>query len=258
MSLQVYAIKSPMLLVKEGDVEEIIRKDSVFTNIPYDICHLSIPPGRSVYSVAVMAYKKEECNRIPFRFSLQVRYPKLVEGIVKPIQEYPNYHFLTRACGQWTSNNNGGRPSGKTFLQNPQYSFHVLAPTHLHAYLESINDRNSSLSLHLLNYKDVMEGHYSKQYILAESDAYTKGACMLEQTIQPGQYTLVVSEFDRVDHGKYMISTRSSYPLQFVSTNAMELPVPGMERFMQNSIIKVLGKDRNCGLSLRGFQSMDL
>lgn len=258
MSLQAYAIKKPTFLTKESETIQSIRKDAVFTNIPYDVCHIYVPPGKTTYSVVVMTYKREENNRKMFNFSLQVRYPNAINGLMRPIQAFPEYHFITRECGQWTDQNNGGPTTEKTFLNNPWYTFQIAVPTNIHAFLESIQNTEAVLSLYLLRYEDAKAGKYRKDYRVAESEFSARGACMLEKELEPGVYTLIPAENHKFSNMKYSISIRSSKPLQLCGEHCFALPTPGFEEFIRYCITKEIGRTTSCGLGIHGFRDMDL
>ena len=257
MSLQAYAIKKPAFLTKESETIQTIRDEAVFTNIPYDVCHIHVPPGNSTYSVVIMTYKREENNRKKFNFSLQMRYPKIIEGTMRPIQHFPNYRFITRECGQWTDQNNGGPITEKTFLNNPWYTFQITAPTYIHAFLESIQNSNAVLSLYLLRYEHVSAGEYRREYRIAQSSHSSRAACMLEQELEPGTYTLIPAEDHKLVNLKYNISIRSSKPLLLNGEHCLILPTPGFEEFIRYCITKTIGQSQNCGLGIRGFADMD-
>ena len=132
ISLQVYQTDGVKYLVKEKDAIRPVREEAIFTNIPYDLCRILLPPGHTTYTVAVMAYKEQLRNRKPFDFSLQVRYPSIVTGSMKPITEFPQYHFSSRAAGVWKADN-VGKPSLKTFKMNPRYLLHLNRQTFINA-----------------------------------------------------------------------------------------------------------------------------
>ena len=111
ISLQIYRTEGPRYLVKERDAAEVITKSISFTNAPYTLCRFMLPPGHFTYSVVVMSCKEKPRNLKTFNFSIQVRFHNDVHGSVKPISDFPKYHFLTRVAGEWKSDNNGGRPS---------------------------------------------------------------------------------------------------------------------------------------------------
>ena len=194
MSLQVYQTDGVKYMVKEKDSIKPIRPDAAFTNIPYDLCRILLPPGHTTYTIVVMAYKEKPRNRKPFDFSLQVRYPSVVTGSMKPITEFPQYHFSSRAAGVWKADN-GGKPSLETFKANPRYIVHITRSTFVNARLETIKNREIAIHLSLFRLEDVKAEQFNRRHVLAEAEGFMLGACVLETELQAGDYVLIASEY---------------------------------------------------------------
>ena len=194
MSLQVYQTDGVKYMVKEKDAIKPIRPDAAFTNIQYDLCRILLPPGHTTYTIVVMAYKEKPRNRKPFDFSLQVRYPSVVTGSMKPITEFPQYHFSSRAAGVWKADN-GGKPSLETFKANPRYIVHITRSTFINARLETIKNREIAIHLSLFRLEDVKAEQFNRRHVLAEAEGFMLGACVLETELQAGDYVLIASEY---------------------------------------------------------------
>lgn len=257
ISLQIYRTDGPKYLVKERDAVEVITENVSFTNAPYTLCRFMLPPGHFTYSVVVMSCKEEPRNMKTFNFSVQVRFHNDVYGSVKPISDFPKYHFLTRVAGKWESDNDGGRPSERTYSINPMYHFRLDRPTFLNARMETMDDVHTAVYLRLLSKESLAQKRLSLASAIAESDGFTYGACVLEKELEPGSYVLVASQYVRNSGIQYTLSVRSSHPLVLneMQTHCIPLPELGTELRLNYTFIRLL-YEKTTGqsvLGLRGF-----
>lgn len=257
ISLQVYRTEGPRYLVKERDAAEVITKSISFTNAPYTLCRFMLPPGHFTYSVIVMSCKEEPRNLKTFNFSIQVRFHNDVHGSVKPISDFPKYHFLTRVAGEWKSDNNGGRPSEITYATNPMYHFRLDRPTFLNARMETLENADAAVYLRLLSEDSVAEKRLSAASAIAESDGFMRGACVLEKELPPGAYVLIASQYIKKNAVQYTLSVRSSHPLILSESQTHSIPLPelGAELQLNYTFIRVLYENSTgySVLGVRGF-----
>lgn len=225
-SLQVYETERPQLMVKQSDAKTILSSEIVYTNIPYDMCRILVEPGHHVYSVVLQTLKKDARNLHSFGFTLQTRFNSIISGFVQPINEYAQYHFNCRVAGKWEGSNAGGRSSLESFANNPMYAIRVTRPTFVHTRLEVVGDSGLSVYLRLLRRKDVEERHLTQHYMVLGSDAFTSGACLLQGELEPGEYVLIAATYNAGERGRYVITTRSSLPLEMKAVQDKPIPLP--------------------------------
>ena len=80
---------------------------------------------------------------------------------------------------------------------------------------------------------------------------------MLECVLQPGTYTLIPAEDKKLSNVKYIISIRSSKPLQLRGEQCNTLPTPGFEKYVRYCITNEANQTTLCGLGMNGFQNMN-
>ena len=106
------------------------------------------------------------------------------------------------------------------------YAIRVTRPTFVHTRLEVVGDSGLSVYLRLLRRKDVEERHLTQHYMVLGSDAFTSGACLLQGELEPGEYVLIAATYNAGECGRYVITTRSSLPLEMKAVQDKPIPLP--------------------------------
>ena len=226
MSLQVFETEGPCLMVKQADAKAMLCPEIVYTNIPYDMCRILVAPGHHVYSIVLQTLKQTPINLQKFGFTLQARFNSIISGFMNPINEYPQYHFNYRVAGKWEGDNAGGRSSLASFSQNPMYSITVTRPTFMHVRLEVMDNSSLSVFLRLLRRSDAEKRLFFHKNCVLDAEAFTSGACMLRGQVDPDEYVLVAATYDHGEFGKYIITSRSSLPLEMRPLQEKHIPLP--------------------------------
>lgn len=234
INLQAYKTSKPLYVVKKNDAMEEIEEEITFTNIPYSLVKIRVPPGRHFYTLVVLTMKEKECNLNPFNFSLCMRYPNKLQATMLPMFSVPDYHFMTRVAGAWTEQNAGCRPSQSTYLKNPMYAFTVTIPTVMHAHLQT-SDRKEAINLRLMRKEDYDKQIVSRNSMVTDSGAFMANVCGLEASLSPGSYCIIPSAFDTGFVGEYTLTVRSSHPFELKEHQTVYRPVPGTSAAMANS-----------------------
>lgn len=193
LTLQVYEIDRPRFVVKNSDVIRRIKAEIIFTNTPYDIAKVYVPPGRHFYTAIVLTVKEKPENIQRFNFTIQFRYPESIQGQIRHVNDYPEYHFTWRVGGAWGEANNGGRRSLRKYNQNPAYLFSLSNPITAVFYLESV--RNNKIAIHLCLFRkgDWEAGRFDQS--VADSGDYRNCSCSFLAELPPGEYALVASSY---------------------------------------------------------------
>ena len=193
--IQLFELSEPKLVVKTSDALSSVKKDIAYTNVPYSLGKVSVPPGHHIYSAVVLTLKETPANNKRFDFTIQFRYHSSVQGVVKQIGDYPQYHFVTRVGGEWKGRNACGRMSQGGFENNPMYFFTLVQNTSIHLRLEAICNETIGLNLRLWKKQDILTGEYCLTSSVANSGDYRQGACCLQTVLSPGDYVAVASTY---------------------------------------------------------------
>lgn len=228
ISLQVFETDGPRLMVKQSDAKEAICEEIVYTNIPYDMCPIKVAPGHHFYTIVLQTMKQDPTNLQKFGFTLQARFNSILTGCMKPINEYPQYHFNYRVAGKWEGDNAGGRSSLVSYQKNPMYSITLTRPTFIHIRLEVMDNSELCVYLRLLPRSDVEKGLFFHKNSVLSAEAFTAGASMLYGQVDPGEYVLVAATYEPGQFGKYIITSRSSLPLEMRPLQEKRIPLPMM------------------------------
>lgn len=196
LSLQIFEIDKPRLIVKNSNAISRVKPTIVFTNTPYDFAKVYVPPGRHFYAAVVQTVKDSPASNKRFDFTIQFRYCSFIQGEIKLINDYPEYHFTWRIGGMWNQSNNGGRRSLMKYGMNPVYDFSI--PTTMTAifYLELVH--NNKLAIHLCLYTKRDWEAQNFNNVLIDSGDYRNWSCDFLTTLEPGDYSLVASSYPSV------------------------------------------------------------
>lgn len=193
LSVQLFEIDKPRLVVKNADVIRRIEPEIIFTNTPYDFAKVYVPPGRHIYCAIVLTVKEGPENNQRFNFTIQFRYPNTLQGQIKHVNDYPQYHFTWRVGGAWDQANNGGRRSLQKYDRNPTYLFSLPNPISVIFYLESVRNKTISIHLCLFRKSDWEAGRFDQ--IIEDSGDYRNYSCSFRAELPPGEYALVASSY---------------------------------------------------------------
>lgn len=193
--IQLFELNEPKLVVKNSDALSSVKKEITYTNVPYSLCKVSVPTGHHIYSAVVLTLKETPANNKRFDFTIQFRYHSSVQGVVKQIGDYPQYHFVTRVGGEWKGVNACGRISHGSYEKNPMYFFTLFQNVAINLRLESIHNETIGLNLRLWKKEDVLNGEYRISTSIANSGDYRQGVCCLQTMLLAGEYVAVASTY---------------------------------------------------------------
>lgn len=234
ITIQAYKTKKPFYMIRREEDTIAVEEEIVFTNIPYCLAKLRVDPGIHYYTIVILSLKETTASVNPFNFTVCARYHNSISVLMKPMFSVPDYHFMTRNAGAWTHENSGGRPSQPTYLSNPMYCLTLNQPTIIHAHLEN-KDSSQAMNIRLVREEDVQKHAITRNTMIIDSDAFIANVCSFEHTIAPGSYRIILSSFDTGYKGDYVLTLRSSHPVDLKEFQVIPRPLPGFESSMCNS-----------------------
>lgn len=234
ITIQAYKTNKPFYMIRREDNTIAMEEEIVFTNIPYCLAKFRVPPGTHYYTIVILSLKDNEACVNSFNFTVSARYHNSISLLMKPMFSVPDYHFMTRYAGAWTYENSGGRPSQTTYLSNPMYCLTLKQPTLIHAHLEN-NDSSQAMNIRLVREEDVQNHTITRNTMIVDSDAFIANVCGFEKVITPGSYRIILSTFDTGYTGDYVLTIRSSHPVDLKEFQVIPRPLPGFDASMSNS-----------------------
>lgn len=166
----------------------------------------------TTYTIAVKTFAMSTT-----KFALAVYHNFSDLTLTKSKLKYP--HVVREISGLWNFGYNGGNWASETYIDNPQYDIKI--PESVSSMMIVLkSELPAEVSFHLLHCEEDQVGkklrNFDKSKILFD-DKYSAQLQVREVTdLEPGNYRLVVSSFDRGNKGdfKLLVFNDGSAPLQ--------------------------------------------
>jgi len=127
-------------------------------------------------------------------------------------EEFNDMKYVIEEFGNWNSENAGGSISNYSFYKNPQYKLNIYPTLGENGFLKAIAKTKNNLPVNIR-----LVGGGNRVSTVSKSDitsgAYRHGQCSFEiLSIEPGDYTIIVSTFHRNEEGEFSLTIGCSIP----------------------------------------------
>ncbi|ORX81917.1 hypothetical protein BCR32DRAFT_292962 [Anaeromyces robustus] len=127
-------------------------------------------------------------------------------------EEFNNMKHVIEEISSWNSDNAGGSISNYSFYKNPQYKLSIYPTLGENGFLKAIAKTKNNLPVNIR-----LVGGGERVSTVSKSDitsgAYRHGQCSFEiLSIEPGDYTIIVSTFHRNVEGDFTLTIGCSIP----------------------------------------------
>ncbi|KAK3115596.1 cysteine protease [Teratosphaeriaceae sp. CCFEE 6253] len=122
----------------------------------------------------------------------------------------PRYAHVKPLAATWTKETAGGNAHSPAYLTNPQFSIHVLRKLSISLLLEA-GTEDLNVHVKLLHSGGRRVQAIRNRDIVFDSKEYRRGCCVAESaSLEPGQYTIICSTFERGQLGDFTLTVESS------------------------------------------------
>lgn len=137
-------------------------------------------------------------------------------------EEIGDMKYVMEEINSWTSENAGGSISNYSFYKNPQYKLNIYPTLGENGFLKAVAKTKNNLPVNIR-----LVGGGNRVSTVSKSDitsgAYRHGHCSFEiLSIEPGDYTIIVSTFHRNEEGDFSLTVGCSIPFSLT-----EIPPEG-------------------------------
>jgi len=132
-------------------------------------------------------------------------------------EEFNDMKYVHEESGCWNSENAGGSISNYSFYKNPQYKLNIHPTLGENGFLKVAAKTKDNLPVNIR-----LVGGGNRVSTVSKSDitsgAYRHGHCSFEiLSIEPGDYTIIISTFHRNEEGDYSLTIGCSIPFSLTS-----------------------------------------
>lgn len=140
--------------------------------------------------------------------------PKPIDS---PDDEFNDIKYVIEEQGRWTSENSGGSISNYSFYKNPQYKLNIHPTLGENGFLKAVAKTKNNLPVNIR-----LVGGGTRVSTVTKSDitsgAYRHGHCSFEiLSIEPGDYTIIVSTFHQKEEGDFSLTLGCSIPFSLTA-----------------------------------------
>lgn len=209
ISLYAFESEGRRVIQSEGALHRGPYVDSPNTLLRFDMA-----PEKE-YTIVV---SEQSLLRLKYNFTLSAFSLQPV-SIAQAVEKYT---FCAMHEGAWTASNAGGNANFPSYASNPQFTFHLSAPSDVALLLES-SDEDISIHVKLVWANGTRVTSVTTQDIAGDSGEY-RHCCALAEigNVHAGTYTIVCSTFDPGQLGVFVLRVGT-----MVNCSIKPIPVEG-------------------------------